>query len=191
LEKEEVRDLTISAIVLALAFSIMFSGGLGWDVFSLFPVSLITISAGFISHELAHRYTARSFGCFAEYRAWPLGLLLALLFSPLGFVFAAPGAVMIRPRADLWGREVWLERREYGLISLAGPLANISLAAALLLLHLRFPSAISSIGGGINAWLAFFNLLPIPPLDGSKVFSWSKAIWAGAILVAAALLFLK
>lgn len=191
MEEGEVRDLTISALVLALAFSIMFSGGFGWAVFSLFPISLITISAGFVSHELAHRYAARSFGCFAEYRMWPLGLLLAFLFSPLGFVFAAPGAVMIRLRIDLWGREVGLERKGYGLISLAGPLANISLAATFLLLHLRFPSAIFSLGARINAWLAFFNLLPVPPLDGSKVFFWSKAIWVGTILIAAALLFLK
>jgi Zn-dependent protease len=29
----------------------------------------------------------------------------------------------------------------------------------------------------VNLWLAIFNMLPIPPLDGSKVFSWDKRIW--------------
>ena len=151
MEKGELRDLTVSALVLALAFSIMFSGGFGLAVVSLFPISLITVSAGFIFHELAHRYVARKFQCFAEYRMWPLGLLLALLFSFLGFVFAAPGAVMIRPRIDLWGRVVWLEREKYGLISLAGPLANMFLAAAFFFLYLRFPSAVFSLGTGINS----------------------------------------
>lgn len=98
----EIRDLLISAFVLALAFSIMFAGGLKRSILSLFPISLMTVSVGFVFHELAHRYAARSFGCFAEYRMWPPGLLLALLFAPLGVVFAAPGAVMIWPRVDIW-----------------------------------------------------------------------------------------
>ena len=189
MEKGEVRDLTISALVLALAFSIMFSGGLRWAVVSLFPITLSTVSAGFIFHELAHRYAARRFQCFAEYRMWPFGLFLALFFSFLGFVFAAPGAVMIRPKIDLWGRVVMLEKEKYGLISLAGPLANMSLAAAFFFLHLQLPSAIFSLGAGINSWMAFFNLLPVPPLDGSKVFLWNKAVWAGALIIAAAAMF--
>ena len=37
----------------------------------------------------------------------------------------------------------------------------------------------------VNLWLAIFNMLPIPPLDGSKVLSWNKVIWASffALLV--------
>ncbi|TLZ55689.1 MAG: hypothetical protein E6K17_05280, partial [Methanobacteriota archaeon] len=34
----------------------------------------------------------------------------------------------------------------------------------------------------INAFLGVFNMLPIPPLDGSKVFRWNVAIWAVAIV---------
>jgi len=56
------------------------------------------------------------------------------------------------------------------------------------LLLVAFFFAISYLGGvfsllglygmRINLWLAAFNLIPIPPFDGYKVFSWSKAIWA-------------
>ena len=186
----EIRDLVISALVLALAFSITFARGIKWSVLSLFPASLATVSAGFVFHELAHRYAARSFGCFAEYRMWPLGLLLALLFAPLGIVFAAPGAVMIWPRVDIWARPVWLGRREYGMVSLVGSLANMALALAFFLLRIPFPSTIASLGARVNAGLAFFNLLPLPPLDGSKVFRWKKMAWAGAMSVAVAMLLL-
>ncbi len=184
----EIRDLLISAFVLALAFSIMFAGGLKWSVLSLFPVSLMTVSVGFVFHELAHRYAARSFGCFAEYRMWPPGLLLALLFAPLGVVFAAPGAVMIWPRVDIWARPIWLGKREYGIVSLLGPLANMSLALTFFLLRIPFPSTITSLGARVNAGLAFFNLLPLTPLDGSKVFRWNKVLWGVAMVVAIAML---
>jgi Zn-dependent protease len=39
----------------------------------------------------------------------------------------------------------------------------------------------------INAWLALFNLLPIPPLDGSKMIRTNPALWLPVIAVAALL----
>ncbi|MCD6434530.1 MAG: site-2 protease family protein, partial [Candidatus Diapherotrites archaeon] len=39
-------------------------------------------------------------------------------------------------------------------------------------------------GAYINFFLAFFNLLPVPPLDGSKVIVWNKFVWLITIAVA-------
>ena len=40
------------------------------------------------------------------------------------------------------------------------------------------------IGFHINSFLALFNLLPIPMLDGSKVMKWNLPLWIVSIVVA-------
>ncbi|MBI2583571.1 MAG: site-2 protease family protein [Candidatus Aenigmarchaeota archaeon] len=198
MEREEVQSIVVASLALAVAFTIAFrDGALGIldtpvDVMlRVLVFSIITVSLSFILHELGHRQLARRFGAYAEFRKWNTGLALALFFSLFGFVFAAPGAVVIHSRADLWGKIANITRRRMGLISLIGPVINIILAFAFASLLLIAPELflVASFGFTINAWLAFFNLLPIPPLDGSKVFLWDKRIWLGAIAVSGAMVF--
>jgi Zn-dependent protease len=35
----------------------------------------------------------------------------------------------------------------------------------------------------VNIWLGLFNLLPIPPLDGSKIFAWNFIVWIGMLVM--------
>ncbi|MCK4496785.1 MAG: hypothetical protein KAU24_01215, partial [Candidatus Aenigmarchaeota archaeon] len=91
--RREVKDIVISVIVLSLVFAypeIFFE-----PVF--FLVSLFVVGIAFMGHELSHRFTARRFGYFAEYRMWPQGIMLAIFFTLVSngsFIFAAPGAVV-------------------------------------------------------------------------------------------------
>ena len=184
---KELKDLVTSAVLLALAFGIALSGGLRafFEPRSLIIASamaLVGVSLGFVLHEMGHRIVARRFGCFAEYTMWPTGLMLALICSLFGFVFAAPGAVMIYPGADASGRAT-LTIEKAGLISIAGPALNICLAVVFLLLNMAYPMLLFTMGVQINIWLAIFNLIPFGPLDGAKILRWNKRAWLATIAV--------
>lgn len=174
LDKTELVHLAISVITISLAFSLPF--------FISFPLILVTVGLGFVAHEMAHKIVALRFGCIAVYRAWMEGLVLAIVFAIATsgrFVFAAPGAVYIfKPN---------LTKRENGLISLAGPAMNLALGLifALLMLIPAFRT-VGMWGYKINFFLAFFNLIPIPPLDGSKVITWKPLVWLIVIGIAVA-----
>jgi Zn-dependent protease len=184
---KELKDLVISALLLALAFGIALSGGFRaffepWRLVIISLMAVVGVSSGFVLHEMGHRLVARRFGCFAEYTMWPAGLILALACSLFGFVFAAPGAVMIYPRANVWGRST-LTTEKTGLISIAGPAMNICLTVVFILLNMAYPTLFFSLGARINIWLAVFNLIPFGPLDGGKIFRWNKIVWLAAIVV--------
>jgi Zn-dependent protease len=181
----ESIDIVISVIALSLAvtFAVAGVGILAQPARALTIISMfgLVIGLGFILHELSHKYVAIFFGARAEFRMWPLGLLLALGMSAiLHVVFIAPGAVYIEARQ--------LTRRQSGLISLAGPFANLVLAILFFILALILPlqiagSNIWSYGALANVWLGLFNMIPIHPLDGAKIKDWSTLAWLAFALI--------
>lgn len=192
---KELEDLVVSALLLALAFGIVFSGGIYAfsqpdilrQVIFLSGISVVGVSSGFVLHELGHRFLARKFGYHAEYVMWPTGLVMALAFSFFGFVFAAPGAVWIRPGGDILGKSSLTRQAQLGLISISGPVMNICLAVVFLALGMAHPNLMFVIGARINTWLAIFNLLPLGPLDGTEIFRWNKGVWLLALAGSAGL----
>lgn len=176
----ELRDLAISVFVLALAFS-------SWNI-ALLPLTLFIIVVAFAAHEIiGHKLIAQHFGYFAEYRMWTYGLVLALVSSLFGFIFAAPGAVYISPvRKKFAFRVAHITKRESGIISLGGPAVNIALGFAMIAAAFALPalSGLFQTAAQISFWLALFNLIPLPPLDGSKVLEWSKPAWILAGILA-------
>ncbi|MFQ5712359.1 MAG: site-2 protease family protein [Candidatus Geothermarchaeales archaeon] len=189
----EVKELLIAWIVLGLCFSVR-----ALDFPPLFPTyfaaALLTVGVAFIFHELAHKYIAQRYGCWAEFRLWSWGLLLALLMAFVSrgrILFAAPGAVYIVPLVRRLGWDFDFGLRGNGLISLSGPLINVFLAVFFSIFRGLggFIGLIGSMGYMINLWLAMFNMLPFPPLDGSKVFAWNKVVWAVITLPLIALVF--
>lgn len=137
-----------------------------------------------ILHEVAHGVAALRFGDDTAQRAGrltlnpiphidPFGTIIlpALLAFTTGSAFGYAKPVPVRP-----GR--MRRPRDHGLLtSLAGPATNIVLAvAAALVLRPLLPAGSDDMlvqilyqFGVINVVLAAFNLLPIPPLDGSAV----------------------
>jgi Zn-dependent protease len=188
---KELRELIISALVIAFGFGITIGGG--YQAFSdlrtlgfLCLICLFGVSVGFVLHELGHRFVAKKFGCVAEYVMWPFGLALALISSLFGFIFAAPGAVKIYAQKDENGNFT-LTPEKRGLISVAGPAINIVLSIIFALLNFIFPMLLFKLGSQVNAWLAIFNLIPFPPLDGADIFNWNKVVWIACLLAGGAL----
>src|SRR3990170_7431878 len=87
----ELNQLVVAWLVLGFCFSA--SALITPASFpTMFAVSLITLGLGFVGHELAHRYVARSYGCLAEFRLWGLGLVMAVVFALISggrMIFAA------------------------------------------------------------------------------------------------------
>ncbi|MEK6888398.1 MAG: site-2 protease family protein [Candidatus Aenigmatarchaeota archaeon] len=192
MELKEARDLIIAAVVLSAVFAYQ---GLNTNSFvANIPAAALGVALGFLLHELAHRFFARKYKCHAQFQLWPTGMMLAVVLAFVSngsFIFAAPGAVMIHEAMDVWGNVTPLGKKRYGIVSLAGPAVNIVLAGIFFAAHLLNPLPIFSFAMMVNVWLAVFNMLPIPPLDGSKVLAWDKRIWAGVFifLIAIFLLF--
>jgi len=176
--KYEIEDYAISIVVLTISFDFAFSHIIiypGNFIYFLIP-SFLAVITGFFLHELGHKIVSMRLGYPAFYRRWNLGLLLGLIFSFFGFVFAAPGAV------NIYG---YVDRDSYGKISIAGPATNLILSVILIPFS-GFP--IVGFIFFVNAFLAFFNLLPIPPLDGSKVLRWNISIYIITLIISIALL---
>ena len=189
--KREVRDIVIAVVVLALAFTILYRNSnflLGFFQYhlgnemkyvGLFGLSILLVVVSFLFHEFGHKFVAQKFGLWSEFRMWPAGLALTLITSLFGFLFASPGAVVISGNVD---------KERNGKISIAGPVVNMVLAAIgvigcvfvngtpwVILFYLL---------GSLNAFLALFNMLPIPPLDGSKILPWRIEVWIAGIAIA-------
>ncbi|HIH23907.1 TPA: metalloprotease [Candidatus Woesearchaeota archaeon] len=182
-------DLLKAWLATSLAFGVFFLTGMGLKNASITAfafvviIAAITAGAGFILHELAHKLTANRFGVHSEFRSHDQMLVISIIIAFLGVIFAAPGAVYMT--ADV-------TRKESGIISAAGPIANIIIASAFLAGVLLTPNesllhAVSIYGLLINAMLGAFNMIPFGDFDGVKILRWSKAAYT-TITVAAAIL---
>ena len=183
---QEKQDLLKAWIAISLAFAILRGGILSYIFLAYFIISLLTVGIGFLLHELAHKFVALHFRCRAEFRADDRMLVFAVVSSFLGFVFAAPGAVMIQGNVTA---------EKNGKISLAGPAANLALAVIFLagFLLVQKPGIIPGVlyeGFHINSLIALFNMLPFMNFDGAKILRWNKAIYVGTVFSASTLFFL-
>ena len=199
---EELKNIVVADAVLILAFSLSLSGGISGLVsvggigyfLWLIPMVALGVTLSFVLHELMHKFVAQRFGAIAAFRRSDNGIMITLVTSLFGFLVGLPGATVIYAPH--------FTRKEDGYVSLAGPLANFVVFAVFFtagsLLFPHFSNNVMNVlsttrlsAGAylqaalgftvfISIYLAFFNMLPIFPLDGSKVFAWDLRIWLAA-----------
>ncbi len=172
-------------------FRYMLGGG---DMQSYIISMLLSLPIIFLSlsvHETAHGYAAYKLG---DPTAKSLGRLTLNPFKhldPVGFVCMLLAGFGWANPVPVNSRYFKKPRRDIALVGIAGPLSNLLLAFVFLLLlrfigfeflynlpvttELQFNLVYFAIlflyyGVYMNITLAIFNLLPVPPLDGSRIF---------------------
>ncbi len=148
----------------------------------IFAIAILIMSV--VIHEVSHGYMAYYLGDPTAKYAGRLTLNPLKHLDPIGSVLV-PIVTSFAGFAFGWAKPVPYNpynlrhmRRDELLVAAAGPLSNISIAAlfgiimrfgiGFGLLSLSFVK-IASLVVVINLVLAIFNLIPIPPLDGSKI----------------------
>jgi Zn-dependent protease len=151
-----------------------FKGAL-FDFLWLAPVILISLTF----HEYSHGLVAYLLGDPTAKNSGRLTLNPIKHLDPLGAIFLMIfrfGWAKPVPVNPMYFKK---RKRDMSLVALAGPLSNILLSFVSLLIYkilaylIDMPDYATSFLVGmvfINAGLAIFNLIPMSPLDGSKIF---------------------
>ena len=192
----EILSIIVAWIVLSVAITYrdLIGSLTGTGSLDVVTAGFVATATGFILHELGHKFVAVRRGYVAHFRLWIWGLVLTISIVTLsggGFVFGAPGAVYIAPAAvAAYGYDSTYRPRdpeqENMVISAAGPGINLAFAVAFLSLFLAVPSGflgtVAFFGFELNVGLGSFNMIPVPPLDGSKIFRKNLLVGLGIAL---------
>lgn len=173
---------------------------------------LVMVAFSVFVHDFAHDLMAKKYGFISEYRVWgikrfgfgkerfpksfnlfgrkvtinsfPIGMFLALLVMLLSngrafFSAVSSYGLVIKKTHRIGKRFIEVTDFEEAKIALAGPMANILLAIIFMLFNSagNFDTIIM-----INSWMAFWDMFPLPGLDGSKVFWGSKPLYIFSFL---------
>lgn len=136
-------------------------------------------------HELCHGLTAYALGDQTAKRAGRLSLNPVKHIDPVGFLMLLVARVGWAKPVPVDLRHFKHPKRGMALTALAGPVSNVLLAALALMCGALLLSLFDGSGGTVLAYvifflcyiavlsvgLALFNLIPVPPLDGSRILS--------------------
>lgn len=184
-DRKKLIYIIIGIMIVYTVFSYATSDGALVGLLLTLPGVLVAITF----HEFAHAFAADKLGDDTPRLQGRLSLNPMDHIDLLGFamlIFAHIGwgkPVQVNPRN--YDRRISMEKAD-AIVSIAGPLMNFFLAIVFTLIYCaiyKFAPAsfvMSTVGGVIsmmiystvivNIGLGVFNLIPLPPLDGSKVF---------------------
>ena len=146
-----------------------------------FLVVFFMVAVVFFTYDLSQKIMALKIGYRAEFRAWPTGLIIGLVFTLLSsgkWYVVLPGGIMLYHMATLrigkfrYGLNIGTQ----GWLSFTGPLALLVLGTFFVAmskqLHIM-PSFFNEFAK-ITFVFMIYQLLPIPKLNGLNIFFWSR-----------------
>jgi Zn-dependent protease len=153
------------------------------DITSLaigFAIVLVALTI----HEAAHAWTADKLGDPTARMLGRISLNPVVHIDPIGTLLLPLLAVLSGLPIIGWAKPVPVDiarlrhpYRDFGIIAAAGPISNFLQAAVMAIVWLTLVEG-RGLGAGIvwmaiqvNLTLAFFNLIPVPPLDGGNVLA--------------------
>ncbi|MBN2457842.1 hypothetical protein JXB31_01790 [Candidatus Woesearchaeota archaeon] len=182
----ERRDMILSVIIISLAFAYDDKREtfnlLLWLSHYIYTVLIVTVTL--FVHTAVQKLLALHQGFLAEYKAWPLGLALTVIFSIVSngswFVLLFGGMSLVHVpilRIGKWryGFNLWTQ----GLVAASGAIANLVVATICLAIGVQmgiFPEFFTYVAS-VNFWVLIFSLLPLPNMDGIHLFFISRLVY--------------
>jgi hypothetical protein len=201
--KKEVRALVVSILVLAVIFGLDDKRA----VFELrywlanFVLVILGVTFALLLREVVKKFVAGRYGCKTEFEIWsvrriwfskgallkkygiPLGIIFGLYFSLISlgkFYFAAISLTRVEAERIKRVGKMFTRLTEFeeSFILFIGAMVSLVLA----LIFNLFSSINLSIFVTINKWIALFTFLPIPNLDGFRMFIGSRTLYVFGLL---------
>ncbi len=149
------------------------------------PVTVAILLFSVIIHEVSHGVVAERLGDPTARRQGRITLNPIPHIDLVGSIILPAAAVIMHLPLLGWAKPVPIDirqfkdpMRDFAITAMAGPVSNLAqvmvyslIFHVAVLLGWRFLALIGSWGIYINLILALFNLLPIPPLDGSRLIA--------------------
>ena len=182
----ELRGLIIAILIVAFIISFKEWGTASFDpaagFYNLFNAILI-VALSILVHDAGQRIWGLAIGYRIEFRMWLFGLIFALVIALLRngrLWFIVPSGFLLHHIA---GHRLGFFR--YGvnyfgqaMVALAGPLFTLMLIIFFKVLYVFFPNPLIQKAIIFNVIYAITCMLPIPPLDGRKIYFGSRMLYA-------------
>ncbi len=195
----ELRGLIISILIIAFIISFKEWGKTGFDfvegLYNLFNAILI-VALSILIHDMGQRLCGLAIGYRVEFKLWSFGLLIALIITFLSngnLWLIVPGGFILHLLAG--HRLGWFRYNinyfGQAMVALAGPLFTLMLIILLKMLSVFSTNPLIQKAVIFNVVYVITSLLPVPPLDGSKIYFGSRMLYAfilPAIVVATILM---
>jgi Zn-dependent protease len=195
---QEKREFWLSTIILAIAFSWGMWGTVTfefWVGIGNFILSFIFAATTLFVHHKAQKL----YGLFkglkvTHHLVWFWGgisLFISILSNGLVTFLALTGTkVKVLPKHRLGEDKQLLMNKEWSMISIIGPAANVIFAGILFGINVPVQFTTLHNFAMFNLIFALLNLIPLPPFDGSRIIYASRLVYTFVVASIAGYLFL-